>query len=140
MASNDSDIIREVRGLTDCGVDIIPGNEMQTLVDIGKEEIRADVGEPGLTFYASDGSTFEADRALFWFVCLATKVKTGEIASTNIEIESLITEKPAQGHFDIWFENLEARLRQYVRERQDGGGAAHTLIEREDDRSYSYDQ
>lgn len=135
MASTDTELVREARVITDYNDRVISDSQMQALVGICKDEIRAEVGNPDLTFYASDGSTFEADRALFWFVCIAAKIKTGEIGSVNLEIEDILSHKPAQGHYDVWFDNLESRLNQYVRERQEHG-PAHRLIEREDDRTY----
>lgn len=132
MATNDQELIREVRGFTDTGVDMIPGDEMQVLVDIGKEEIRSDIGKRNQDFYKSN--TLPLDRALFWFTCLATKVKLGEVGSANFEIEDITSEKPGQGHFDIWFKNLEDKLRQWEFDRQDGGPAQKQFVR--DGRTY----
>lgn len=139
MAETDAELIKEVRALTDYDASVIPGSEMQELVNIGKEEIKADINKPegGGNFDFYKDSNRPIDRALFWFVCIAAKIKTGEIGGVNIEIQDFRTDKPAQGHYSIWFENFDKRLREFSNRKTDVGGPAHKLLER-DNRSYSY--
>jgi len=132
MATTDTELIAEVRALTDYPADVMSDADIQKLVDIGKEELRASFGDPSYVFYTGDQS---ADRALFWFTCLGTKIKAGEIASVNLEIADIIAQKPAQGHYDVWFELFRARLKEAERAVRDEAGPAQAELEREN-RSY----
>ena len=133
MATTDSELIAEVRALTDYPADVMSDAEVQALVDLGKEELRAWLGDSSYTFYTGDQS---ADRSLFWFTCLATKIKAGEIGAVNLEIGDIIAQKPAQGHYDVWFEMFESRLNEAQRDVGSYGGPAKKDLER-DNRNYS---
>jgi len=132
MATTDSELITEVRALTDYPSDVMSDAEVQELIDIGKEELRAQFSNPSYTFYTGDQS---ADRALFWFTCLGTKIKAGEIGSVNLEVGDILAQKPAQGHYDIWFESFESRVKEAESEVGDVAGPAQTELER-DNRTY----
>lgn len=131
MASDDSSLIAEARGLTDYDSSIFTNPEIKEIVQIAKQEIRADLGQPDLSFYTED--TFQATRALFWFVCIGLKIKAGEIAGINLEIGDLRTQNPAQGHYSIWFESFRKRMA--GAERQIQSGPSSVVLER-DNRSY----
>lgn len=131
MATDDASLIEEVRGLTDYDSDILSDSELQALVDLGKEELRAELGNPQVSYY--NNGRIHATRALFWFVCIAAKVKVGEIAGVNIEVESFRSWNPAEGHYGFWFRNFDKRLS--AAENVEYGGTAHVQISR-DNRSY----
>jgi hypothetical protein len=132
MATTDSELITEVRALTDYPQEVISDSEMQELVDIGKQELQARFNQPGYAFYTGDHS---ADRALFWFTCIAAKVKAGEIAGVNLEVGDIAAQSPAATHYDYWFEAFQERLNEAINEVSGYAGPAHKLIER-DDRNY----
>ena len=137
MARSDSELINEVRALTgyDDGA-MFTDSDIQALVDLGKEELRAGLGLPDFTFYRRDDvNTLDADRALFWFVCIATKVRAGEIGSVELSVNNL-EETTRQGQFEYWFSNFQNRMRAA---ESANVGAASTTISRSD-RDYEYDQ
>lgn len=131
MASSDSDIIAEARAFTDYDTTIFSDSEIQAIVDIGKEEIRAELGDPSFTFYREgETNTHDADRALFWFTCLGLKVRAGEIASANLTVGSLRSTSYSNSKHRLWFQNLEKRLRS-----ASGSSAGHVQVSR-DNRTY----
>lgn len=136
MADTDQELISEVRALTDYGTLIIDQSEMQTLLTIAKDEIRSSLGAPDLTFYGEE--TADADRALFWFLCIASKVKVGEIGGLNIDADDFAAQQPESYQNSIWFRQYQQKFS--AAEAQLGGsGAASTTIER-DGREYEYDR
>lgn len=138
MATNDQELIAEARGLTDYDQTVLSDSEFQQVVDICKEELRADFGEPGYAFYSG---SLNADRALFWFVCIAAKIRTGEIGGLNITTGDVEAAHPAQVHHDsAWFKNYENRKRRAMKNFSDeaSSGPAQTTISR-DDRGYEFD-
>lgn len=134
MATSDSELITEARALTDYNVSIMSDSEFQTLVDIGKEELRAEYGDPETFpgFYSGD---LNLDRALFWFVCIAAKVKAGEISGIDISVGDLDASN-SNGEYSYWFDNFSKRLNAFSR----GGGPGQTNISRADERTYEYDR
>lgn len=102
-------LIEEARAITDYDSNIYTDSEFQELVDIGREEIRAETGSPELSFYTSD--TFQATRALFWFTCIAAKVRAGEIAGVNLTVESIEAAQPGNENYAYWFRNFGKRIR-----------------------------
>jgi hypothetical protein len=134
MATSDSELITEARALTDYEQMILSDSEFQKLVDVGKEELRAEYGDPDTFpgFYAGD---LNLDRALFWFVCIAAKVKAGEIASVDISVSDLDASQPAGDH-QYWFRNFSKRLAAFSR----GQGPGNVNISRADNRTYEYDR
>lgn len=128
MASDDNGLIAEARGITDYDSDIFTDSEFQALVDIGKEELRAEFGEPSLTFYEED--TFQATRALFWFVCIGAKIRAGEIAGINLTVGDLDATQPAQSSYDFWFSSFQKRLSAAASEQS--AGPSHANLSRTD--------
>lgn len=118
MATDDESLIAEVRSLTDYDSDIIDDPDMQDLVDVGKEEVSGKIGNQSLTFYEQE--TFHATRALFWYVCIAAKVKVGELAGMNISADDFEAMNPANAHYDFWFENFQKKLSRAQRSTSPG--------------------
>lgn len=139
MARSDTDLIGEVRALTgyDDGV-MFTDSDIQSLIDIGKEELRSHLGLSTLEFYQrGDTNTLDADRALFWFTCIATKVRAGEIGSVELTVDGLETAQ-SRGQFEYWFQNFAQRV--HAASGLVNSGAASTTISRGDDRTYEHQQ
>lgn len=132
MAADDESLIAEARVLTDYDSDIINDEDMQDLVDLGKEEISGKVGNQSLTFYNEE--TFQATRALFWYVCIAAKVKAGELAGMNISADDFEASNPAESHYGFWFDNFQEKLSRAQRSLLPG--ASVISIERSSERVY----
>lgn len=137
MASTDSELIDEVRALTDYTQGVYSDSEMQALVNLCKEELRADFDEPNFQFYQTgDDSTLAADRALFWFVCIAAKIRAGEIGGISIDVAEVTATQPSSSGYEVWFKNFEKRLNEAQKSViESGPGPAHTT-EARDDRTY----
>jgi len=137
MARTDTELIDEVRAFTGYdGGSMFTDTDMQALVELGKEELRSRLGSPDYEFYQRGGTnTLDADRALFWFTCIATKVRAGEIGSVELTVNNL-EEQQSAGQFGFWFRNFRDRL--YSAENSTVG-AATTTISRTD-RTYDYDR
>lgn len=134
MVSSDTELIEQVRGMTDYDASIMSDSEIQTLIDIGKEEIAgylaADNEDPdNFTFYQSD--TYDADRALFWFTCIAMKAKAGEIAAVNLTVGSLRATSYAGSKFDLYFDNFDKKMRM-----AEGGNTPAISAPQRDNRTY----
>jgi hypothetical protein len=135
MAQSDSELISEVRALTDYDDRILSNSDVQTLVNIGKKEIRAEYGDPE-TFPGFYSGNLSLDRALFWFTCIACKIKTGEIGGIELSISDLDAQSGEGTGFETWFRNFSKRLRAYEAAEM---GMASTNASR-DNRSYGFDQ
>lgn len=107
MATTDSELITEVRALTNYSADMMTDSTIQELISIGKEELEPEFGDDFAGFYSGNTA---ADRALFWFTCIATKVRTGEIAGINLTVGSIRATSYSNSKFDFWFENFEKKL------------------------------
>lgn len=137
MATSDPELIAEARGLTDYDQSVLSYAEFQEIVDICKEELRADFGDPTYSFYSGD---LNADRTLFWFVAIAAKIRTGEIGGLNIRTGDIESAHPAQTHHNrAWFQNYENRKRQAMKSLSGAPGPAQTQSTR-DERSYEFDR
>lgn len=128
MASDDNELIAEVRGITDYDSSIFSDNELQQLVRIGKEELRSALGVADFQFYTEESQS--ATRALFWFVAIAAKVRAGEISNVNITVGDFETQNPANIHYDYWFSNFRNRLQEAYRETASGGGPEQISLSR----------
>lgn len=126
MASDDDTLVDEARTLTNYDDSILSESEFRELIEIGKEELRAALGEPSLTFYQDD--RYQATRALFWFVCIAAKVRVGELGGLNLTVESLEAQNPGEAHHSYWFRNFQQRLR--AAGNVNSGGASSTVLSR----------
>lgn len=107
MASTENELIDEARALTNYGPDIISDGKFQELVDVAKEELYAELGDTNFSFFGQD--TQNADRALFWLVCLFSKVRTGEIDGIDLSIGDLRAES-LSGDDAIWRRQFVRRL------------------------------
>jgi hypothetical protein len=141
MATDDGTLVAEVRALTDYDETIMSDLELLALVDVAKEEIKADVDDTTITFYSGDQ---KADRALFWLTCLFAKIKLGEIEAPNVSISSLrIRQASVAERYGVWVKNFEKNLAGIV--TSDGEAAVgrpmgHTKVARtESERSYGYE-
>lgn len=134
MATSDQELIAEVRDLTDYHTDIMSDSQIQGLIDIGKEELRARFNDPDFQFYQTGNQhTHSADRALFWFTCIAAKVKAGEIAGINITVDDIEASTSSVGQYDFWFDRFRSRVAQA--EASVSAKISQSNIER-DNRSY----
>lgn len=88
MATTDTELIAEVRSWTDYDAQLISDAEIQELIDIGKDEIRAEIGRFDLTFYqdTSQVNTLVEDRALFWFVVIGAQCRVGELSGLELTV------------------------------------------------------
>lgn len=107
MTENDIELIHEVRGITDYGSEILLDEELETIVGIGKAELRADLGNQALEFYTSE--THNATRALFWFTCIGAKIKVGELQGMQITIGDIEANAPSGTGDDYWFNQFEQK-------------------------------
>lgn len=131
MVSSDSDLAAQVRTLTDYDASIIPDGDLQGVISLAKDELRAEANNDTLTFY--DGN-IQADRALFWLTCIFLKVKAGELDAPDLSIGELKVKQNAMDtQTGIWFQKFNQRL--------DGIASplmGHTVVRRTD-RTYNFD-
>jgi hypothetical protein len=131
MADSDADIIDEARALTDYDEGLISDSTFQQLVDIGKEELEEEFStqaEPFVGFYNGNQA---ADRALFWFTCIAAKVRAGEIAGVNLTVGSIRATSYSNSKFDFWFDNFNQKF-----EEATGGKPSRLQNLSRDNRTY----
>jgi len=134
MASNDDELVEEVRALTDYDEHVMSTGQLMNLVDLGKQQLESYLGTSPIDFYASDRG--DSQRALFWFTCIAAKVAGGEIAGINLQLESIRTQNPANIHYDYWFDNFRQTLRAAEGEGDSGNPSAASRVLSRTDRSY----
>lgn len=139
MAQSDSELVDEVRVLTGYDDEVMfSDSDLDSLVQIGKEELRSYWNLPEFEFYRrGEENTLDADRALFWFTCIATKVRAGEIGSVELTIDSLETAQ-YDGQFSYWFRNFQQRAASAG--GASGVGPANIQVSRAEERSYEYQQ
>jgi hypothetical protein len=128
MATNESELIEEVRALTGYDQSIMTDATMQELVNIGKEELGREFSEDFPGFF---GGNTDADRALFWFTCIAAKVRAGEIAGVNISVGSIRATSYSNSKYAFWFDNFQKRM-----ESAYGGKPVNLQSLERDNRSY----
>lgn len=140
MASSDEELIEEVRSFTGyTSTNTFTDSDLQGVVDVGKEEIRADINIPEFEFYRTgDTVTLSADRALFWFTCIGTKVHTGELGSISLTVNDLESGQANEETYNYWMSQFATRMSSARTSHAEGSGAASTLLERTD-REYSFD-
>lgn len=97
MATNDDELIAEVRSLTGYGEGSISTADMTDLVAVAKEEILLEIDQPDLDWY----NERPAERALFWLVGLFAKIHNREIASAGFSIAEL-EQTPLRGSEQFW--------------------------------------
>lgn len=134
MATNQSELIDEVRTLTNYTASLISDSEMGNLVDLAKEELKSEVPAASrpVSYFGSD--THEQDRALFWLSCLFAKIRAGEIGAATFTVDELRS-NPLDNQSNFWFMMFQSRLGQM----EGAPGFGQTSLERADDRSYEFD-
>jgi hypothetical protein len=132
MATTDSELIEEVRAFTGYTTSDISDQNMQSLVDIAKRELESDFGTSDFNFY---GENLDIERALFWFTCIGTKVRTGEIGSIDFTLDDIESSTPPDA-YQFWFSQFEKR-RSLATTQLTGVSAASRSIER-DNRTYEF--
>lgn len=134
MATTNSELIDEVRALTGYDEHIFSDLEMLSLLNICKEEIRADLDDPDFTFFVTgDNDTHQADRALFWFLSVATKIRAGEIGGIDISVADLDAEQVNDDQASIWISNFHNRLNSVG---EGGRQPSHVRVNRGTERDY----
>jgi hypothetical protein len=116
MATTDAEMVDEVRALTDYPEGVMSDSDIQTLIDIGKSELRARFDNANFDFY---NDSQYAERALFWFTCIAAKVKAGEIAGINITVDDIEASTSSVGQYDYWFDNFRENLYEVFRDDEE---------------------
>lgn len=134
MANTDTELIDEARAMTGyTDGTIIPDDEFQTLVETCKEELRSDFGVSDYSFYSGN---LHADRALFWFLCIAAKVHTGELGGMNITTGDVEAQTTGHLHHEaVWFSNFETKKRKAARIVRESVGPSQAAPQR-DQRTY----
>lgn len=130
MVDSDEELIDQVRTLTDYDEFVYTDSEFQGLVDLCKEELQEHWSEPTFSWYGSE--TLSQDRALFWFVCIAARVRAGEYSAMDISVAD-IQLQPADGDFFI------TKFHEKMNSVAGGPMAATTNIERSEERDYSFE-
>lgn len=105
MADTDAELIAEVRSLTGYGTGVIPGDDMESLLSVAKDEILLETEEDDLDWY----NDRPAERALYWLLALFTKIRTKEIGSAGFSIGEL-EQTPLQGAESFWLGQFHRHL------------------------------
>lgn len=129
MASNDDELVAEVRALTNFQDDVISDSDMRTLVTIAKREIRTLSGLPSPDWYEEN----DAEQALFWLTALFTKVHTGHIGGVSYSVGEL-EQAPLRETNQFWLN----RFQQHLSNLSAGTLYGHTSVSRPD-RTYGYE-
>lgn len=131
MAIDDNTLKAEVRALTDYGPDIISDDDLQEVVDLTKRELLADIGDETYELY----DDLNAERALFWLLCIFLKVKSGEIDSPSFRISELsVRQSNFTERHGVWMDNF----RKHYSAMNGGPAVGHTRANRPD-RNYDFD-
>ena len=131
MASDDTAIKAQVRGLTDYDEVILSDPDLQEILDLAKAEIRASIGDESLDF----GQSIQAERALFWLTCIFSKVKGGEMDAPSFNIGELsVRQSNMTERHNIWMDNFW----KHYRSIEGGSPVAHITASRPD-RTYGFD-
>jgi len=132
MATTDTELITEARAITDYDTSILSDAEMQELVDIGKEEIELEYPLTDDLFPGFYNGDLEIDRALFWFVCVAAKVKVGELGGLDINAGSFLDVSPHSSSESFALQKFQQRMKGVAVR----GGMAQETISRASERTY----
>lgn len=139
MATTDSELAEEVRqftGYTDTST--ISDSDLESIIQIGKQEFRARFGQPNFTFYRQNPSTNAADRALFWWTCIGVKVRLGELGNIGLSVEGLESTSPNEHTYEFWHSRFLTMFSRAETQFAEESGAASRSIER-DERNYDFD-
>lgn len=129
MATDDASLKTEVRAITDYDSGILTTSDLQEVLNIAKEELRANKNDGSLDFYGD----IRAERTLFWLTCIFAKVKTGEIDGATFEISELQVESEEGGN-SLYFDNFWRNYHSIG----DGRPRGHLKGQRSD-RQYGFD-
>lgn len=131
MAVDDSTLAAEVRTLTDYDSALISDADLLGVIELAKSELRAEVDDEDMVFYSGN---LQADRALFWLVCIFLKIKSGELDAPNLSIGELKLRQAGMGQrTGIWFQRFNQRLDAIATPRM-----GHTKVSRPD-RTYNFE-
>jgi len=131
MAVDESTLISEVRVLTNYDAALLSDADLQGVIELAKTEIRAELNDPDLDFF---GDNLQAERALFWLVCIFAKVKSGEFDSPHMTISELKIRQPGMDErTGVWFQKFNQHVLAIS-----GSRIGHRLVDRTD-RSYNFD-
>lgn len=131
MVATDSELISQARGLTNYDESIIDQSTMDELLSLSKDEIETELGE-SVDYY--DGEHENAQRALFWFLVIALKIRAGEILGMNIQVSEIQTSQPPSG-YETFFRNFSKKMSAASAELEGVSAVSQTTISR-DNRSY----
>lgn len=134
MATNDSELMNEVRELTDYSSAVLPDSKLQTVISVAKREVEGVADTSVSDWYG----TRNAELALFWTACLFCKIKAGEIDGVNMSLGDMETESlsAAGGYSEspvVWYERAMSYAQRLM---PDTGRFSHRSVGR---RSYGDD-
>lgn len=131
MAVDDATLKAEVRVITDYPSTLLSDPDLQSVVDLAKRELAADLSNDSIDWYGN----LSAERALFWLTCIFCKAKTGELDAPNFSLGELKVRPPGEdSRAGIWFDNFW----KHYRNVEGGSPVAHTTSLRSD-RTYRFD-
>jgi len=112
VASNQTELIDELRLFTGYGTGVLDDTEFGTVIDRAAQHVSIvkDISDESFDFYASQ----DREEALFWFSCLFAKVAVKELDAQTIQVGSIdLRSLLAKDHNDAttWFRNAQAALR-----------------------------
>jgi hypothetical protein len=118
MASSDSELRGEVRGLTDYSTAVLDQDELKSVVSRAKKHIRVKKSvQTDFDFYAEEAR----ESALFWYTCFFAKVSVGEIDGGEVQIGTINIDTTSSSDDDevtTWLRNARDAL-----DAIDSGGA-----------------
>lgn len=132
MANNDSELKEEVRAITNYGARAVSSSDLQSLINIGKDEIVMMLPGGNDGFVGFYSGNLAADRALFWFTTIAAKVHTGEIEGVDISVDSFLDFDGGSASDSMLFDRFERAI---ATARGESSGIGHIQVQR-DNRSY----
>lgn len=112
MATSDTELMNEVRLFTDYDVNVLPREDLKTVVGRAKQHIRVrkDIASDTFDWYA----TADREEALFWLAALFAKVSVGELDSGDIQVGAIDIEgllASDDGEVTTWAKNSQIALR-----------------------------
>ncbi|WP_330630667.1 hypothetical protein [Halocatena halophila] len=131
MVADDTEMKELVRSLTDYDSSILTDSELESLLVLSKDEFWADT-DTSARFYTGNK---QADQALFWLLCLFSKIKVGELDAPAFEIAEIqVDEASNPEEISRWLKNY----RKYRDNAVTGSKAGIGQISRSD-RTYQFD-
>lgn len=100
---NETQIIEDARSLTGYHDELIDDAEMHTLYHIAVEDIEGIVRRP-----MEEIENEAAERAVFWAVCLFSKIHMGELDGLDFSIGSInVKQMPIRDITRIWYRQMD---------------------------------